>query len=89
MGNTHTRLLTEDDFRANETRRLQELAGLIRATGQTARQIADECHLDKRTVLRALRAEPLKSDATARLEFYAKYTITYGIPKDKARTARA
>ncbi len=75
----HTRkILTEEEFRANETRRLRELAGLIRASGKSAKVIAEACNLDKRTVLRALRAEPLKSDAQARIELYVRQVITYG-----------
>lgn len=72
------KVLTEEDFRANEARRLRELAGLIRASGKSAKEIADACNLDKRTVLRALRAEPLKSDAQARIELYVRQAITYG-----------
>jgi len=71
--------ISEDAFRANEDRRLKELAGLIRLCGRTPLQIAQDCNLDKRTVQRALRAEPLKSDATARLEYYVKNIITYGV----------
>lgn len=75
----HTRKVpTEDEFRANEIRRLKELAGLIRASGKSAKAIAEACNLDKRTVLRALRVEPLKSDAQARIELYVRQVITYG-----------
>jgi hypothetical protein len=66
--NVHARI-TEDDFRANETRRLMEFAGRIRLCRRTPAQIATDCNLDVRTVLRALRAEPLKSDAQARIEY--------------------
>lgn len=71
---THARP-TENDFRANEAKRLAELAGMIRLCGKTPKEIADACNLDKRTVLRALRAEPLKSDAQARIEYYIKITL--------------
>lgn len=64
--------ITETEFMNNETRRLQELAGLIRLTGQSPEQIAEACHLDKRTVKRALAAQPLKSDATERIHYYIK-----------------
>lgn len=75
----HNHQLTETDFAVNEERRLRELAGLIRHCGKTPQEIADECNLDKRTVLRALQALPLKSDAQARIEFYIKHTLTYGV----------
>ena len=59
----------------NETRRLKELAGMIKLCGKTPAEIARACRLDKRTVERALRAEPLKSDAQARIEYYIKVTL--------------
>lgn len=71
---THARI-SENDFRANEASRLAELAGMIRLCGKTPKEIAAACNLDKRTVLRALRAEPLKSDAQARIEYYIKITL--------------
>lgn len=71
---THARI-TEADFRANEAKRLTELAGMIRLCGKTPKEIADACNIDKRTVLRALRAAPLKSDAQARIEYYIKITL--------------
>lgn len=76
--NTHMRI-TEEDFRANERRRLLEFAGRIRLCGKPPAEIAQACNLDVRTVQRALRAEPLKSDAQARIEFYINMIITYGI----------
>lgn len=76
--NTHTSNLTEADFVRNEERRLKELAGMIRLSGRTAAEIASACNLDKRTVQRAMRAEPLKSDAQARIEFYIKQLMTNG-----------
>lgn len=76
---TRNQPLTEDDFVANEARRLRELAGLIRVCGRTPLQIARDCNLDKRTVQRAMRGEPLKSDAQARIEFYIKNTLQNGV----------
>ena len=78
--NSHTHVesahtLTENDFMANETRRLKKLAGLIRLCGRTPVEIAKACNLDRRTVYRALRAEPLRSDAQARIEFYIQQAI--------------
>lgn len=64
--------LTESVFMANEQRRLQELAARIRATGETPLEISRACGLDKRTVIRALKCRPLKSDAQARIEYYIK-----------------
>ena len=64
--------ITENDFRINEQRRLKELAGLIRVCGIPSAEIALGCKLDKRTVLRALKGLPLKSDAQARIEYYSK-----------------
>lgn len=78
MDNIVCKVLREEDFRANETRRLREFAGLIRASGRSPKEIAEACRLDVRTVQRALRSEPLKSDAQARIEFYVRMVITYG-----------
>ncbi len=68
----------EVEFMANESRRLQQLADLIRTSGKTPLEIATACGLDKRTVLRALKARPLKSDAQARIEFYLKEKLNHG-----------
>lgn len=68
----------EVEFMANEGRRLQQLADLIRSTGKTPLEIANACGLDKRTVLRALKARPLKSDAQARIEYYIKEKLNHG-----------
>lgn len=65
-------IITEEEFRENEARRLAELAGLIRATGCTPLEIARACRLDKRTIIRARQAMPVKSDAQARIEFCLK-----------------
>lgn len=54
----------------NERQRLQELAARITRSGLRPLEIARACRLDKRTVQRALRCEPLKSDATARIGLY-------------------
>jgi len=76
---THARTRpTEDEFRANEAQRLSELAGLIRVCGKTPKEIAEACNLDKRTVLRAMQAFPLKSDAQARIEYYIKQVLIGG-----------
>lgn len=76
---THTRedmtQITENDFMRNEARRLTELANLIRLSGETPREIAEACRLDKRTVQRALKRLPLKSDATERIQFYLKIRL--------------
>lgn len=76
--NAHTTHLTEADFVRNEERRLKELAGMIRLSGKSAAEIAAACNLDKRTVQRAMRAEPLKSDAQARIEYYIKQLMYNG-----------
>lgn len=68
--------IPETEFMRNETRRLTELANLIRISGETPRQIADACRLDKRTVQRALKALPLKSDATERITYYLKVRLS-------------
>ena len=75
--NTRARF-TEADFQANEVRRLKEFAGMIRLSGQTPAEIARACNLDVRTVQRALRAEPLKSDAQARIEYYVRQQLIIG-----------
>lgn len=62
--------LTERDFTTNEARRLQRLAQQLAATGLDARRIGSETYLDFRTVQRAMRGEPVKSDAQARLEYW-------------------
>ena len=77
---------TEDDFRANEDWRLRELAGLIRVCGKTPAEIALACNLDRRTVQRALRAEPLKSDAQARIEYYIRQQLVEGGRQNETRT---
>lgn len=68
----------ETEFMANEDRRLQQLADMIRGCGKTPLEIAVACGLDKRTVLRALKARPLKSDAQARIEYYIREKLNYG-----------
>ncbi len=72
--NTHASP-TEKDFRANEARRLIEFAGLVRVCGSTPAQIAAACNLDKRTVLRALGGQPIKSDAQARIEYFIRQQL--------------
>ena len=72
--NTHASI-TEADFMRNESQRLRALAGLIKHCGKTPSEIAAACNLDRRTVQRALRAEPLKSDAQARIEYYIRQTL--------------
>ena len=67
--------ISEVEFMRNETRRLTELANLIRISGASAKEIADACRLDKRTVQRALKAQPLKSDATERITYYLKIRL--------------
>lgn len=67
----------EADFVANEISRLQQLASLIRSSGKTPLEIGRACGLDKRTVIRALKAMPLKSDAQARIEFYLKNLLNH------------
>ena len=62
--------MTEADYRRNEERRLRRLAGLIRASRLSPAEIGRATNLDKRTVQRALRGEPLKSDAQARIEYF-------------------
>ena len=68
----------ETEFMANEGRRLKQLADMIRGCGRTPLEIAVACGLDKRTVLRALKARPLKSDAQARIEYYIIEKLNYG-----------
>lgn len=75
---SHAGGVREAEFMANEHRRLQQLADLIRTSGKTPLEIATACGLDKRTVLRALKARPLKSDAQARIEFYLKEKLNHG-----------
>lgn len=79
MSNITHAHISEAEFVTNEDRRLKEFAGLIRCCGQTPGAIALGCRLDKRTVLRALDAKPIKSDAEARIQFYIKQVITYGV----------
>lgn len=67
--------ITENDFMRNEARRLTELANLIRLSGETSKEIAEACRLDKRTVQRALKRLPLKSDATERIQYYLKIRL--------------
>lgn len=67
--------ITEDELRANEARRLAELAGRIRATGKSSLEIARACGLDKRTVIRARQGKPVKSDAQARIEYCIKQIL--------------
>lgn len=64
------RTICEKDYRENEQRRLTRLANMIRLSGRSAYEIGKATNLDKRTVQRALRGEPLKSDAQARIEYY-------------------
>ena len=66
---------TESDFTNNESRRLRRLAGLIRLSGLSPLTIARACNLDKRTVQRALKGLPLKSDAEARIEYFMERII--------------
>lgn len=61
---------SEKDYTHNEGRRLRRLASLIRATGLSPLDIGRATNLDKRTIQRALRCEPLKSDAQARIEYF-------------------
>ncbi len=75
---THSSEVREAEFVANERARLQQLAALIRSSGKTPLEIGRACGLDKRTVIRALKAKPLKSDAQARIEFYLKKLNNYG-----------
>ena len=77
------RVIKETEFMANEDRRLQQLANLIQFCGKTPLEIANACGLDKRTVLRALKSLPLKSDAQARIEYYIREKLNYG---NKAKT---
>lgn len=70
--------LTESDFAANESRRLRRLADQLAATRLDARHIGSETHLDFRTVQRAMRGEPIKSDAQARLEYWLYNRILNG-----------
>ena len=76
----HTRaksrtMITELEFLQNEERRLTELSNLIRLSGESPRQIAQACRLDKRTVIRAMKRLPLKSDATERIRYYITLTL--------------
>lgn len=80
MNDSNTQHISESDFMQNEVRRLKELAGMIKLCGKTPAEIAQACNLDKRTVERALRAEPLKSDAQARIEYYIKVTLVTVTP---------
>jgi len=75
---TYAGRVREVEFAANEGRRLQQLADMIRNCGKTPLEIAVACGLDKRTVLRALKACPLKSDAQARIEYYIKEKLNHG-----------
>lgn len=72
-------VLTEDDFRANETLRLRELSSRIKACGKTALEISRACRMDKRTVQRAIKCLPVKSDAQARIELYIRTTYSTGV----------
>lgn len=68
-------MITELEFLQNEERRLTELSNLIRLSGESPRQIAQACRLDKRTVIRAMKRLPLKSDATERIRYYITQTL--------------
>ena len=81
--NAHTHL-TEADFMANEASRLRSFAGMIKLCGKTPAQIATACNLDKRTVRRALRGEPVKSDAQARIELFIQRTIADSVTAEIA-----
>lgn len=78
--NTHIHdvALKETDFMANEVLRLKEFASLIRVCGKTPSEIAKACNLDVRTVQRALKGKPLKSDAQARVQLYIKKVLQDG-----------
>ena len=67
--------IPETEFIQNEARRLTELANLIRLSGETPREIAKACRLDKRTVQRAMKRLPMKSDATERIQYYLKIRL--------------
>lgn len=75
MKNDRPKGITEQEFMANEARRLTELANLIKLSREGAREIAAACRLDKRTVQRAMKGLPLKSDATERITFYIKQKL--------------
>lgn len=72
---TLNKMISEIEFLQNEERRLTELANLIRLSGESPRQIAQACRLDKRTVIRAMKRLPLKSDATERIRYYITQTL--------------
>jgi hypothetical protein len=74
--------IPEQDFQANEKRRLRELAGLLLLCGESPLQISRGCGLDKRTVIRAREGKPIRSDAQARIEFYLK-TLLQSVPDER------
>lgn len=78
-------MTAEADFQENERRRLRELAGMLHFCGRTPREIGLACNLDKRTILRALKARPINSTSQARIEYYIKTIYRNQPPMDNRK----
>ena len=75
--------VSEQEYIANEQKRLEDFAALIRGCGITLYEIAKGSRIKYDTLLRAMRRQPIRPENEARIRLYINIRKDNGISENQ------